>query len=97
MNEVSKSKEVALMSNATADALFGPVLDSFYEDLGRLRSFADQIIEGLPRLSRKEGMAQASAGWALVTLEPETGYPDFTMPPIPGLFGVPYENKKGNN
>jgi hypothetical protein len=86
------------MSSRTADILFGSttaLADDFYEDMKILRNLADKMIESLPTLTPYDGMTMASAGWTLVTVEPETGYPDFTMPPIPGLFGVPYENKKG--
>jgi hypothetical protein len=88
------------MSDVTANILFGgttAIADDFWEDMKILRGLADRIIEGLPTLTPYDGMNIASAGWTLVTVEPETGYPDFTMPPIPGLFGVPYEDKKGNN
>ena len=93
MTSKKMSTEVARMSTAAADVMFGStrhVDDLFYEDMAILRKMADQIIKGLPTLAPLDGMMQASAGWTLVTVEPTEGYPDFTMPPIPGLFGVPY-------
>ena len=91
------STEVAKMSDAATDVLFGGprfVDDLFYEDMAILRKMADQIDKLLPRLTPLDGMTLASAGWTLVTVEPTEGYPDFTMPPIPGLFGVPYTSKE---
>lgn len=86
---------VARLSVSAADVLFGsPAPDTFYEDMAAMRKLSDLIVNGLPRLTPHEGMAQASAGWALVSVEPTEGYPDFTMPPIPGLYGVPYASKE---
>lgn len=95
MTSKKMSTEVARMSDATANVVFGGAVgchpeDTFYEDMSVLRKMADQIIKGLPTLAPIDGMMQASAGWTLITVEPDTGYPDFTMPPIPGLYGVPY-------
>lgn len=82
------STEVAKLSPSAVDILLGATVDTFYEDLAALRKLADLITDGLPTLTPHEGMAQASAGWALVTVEPTEGYPDFTMPPIPGLHEI---------
>lgn len=98
MTSKKMSTEVAKMSDTTANVLFGAVgchpEDTFYDDLHTLRALANAIIDGLPTLAPKEGMTLASAGWSLVTVEPTEGYPDFTMPPIPGLYGTPYASKE---
>jgi len=85
------------MSGGASDVMFGSAPyhgDTFYEDMAVLRKMVDQIDKLLPTLAPLDGMTLASAGWTLVTVEPTTGYPDFTMPPIPGLFGVPYTSKE---
>lgn len=94
MTRKKMSTEVAKLSPSAVDVLFGISQDTFYEDMAAMRKLADQIVNGLPTLAPHDGMAQASAGWALVSVEPTTGYPDFTMPVIPGLFGVPYASKE---
>jgi hypothetical protein len=90
------STEVAKMSDASTDIMFGSGGyhgDTFYEDMAVLRKLVERIDKLLPTLAPLDGMTIASAGWTLVTVEPTTGYPDFTMPPIPGLFGVPYSTE----
>ena len=83
------------MTSSAAAVMFGGApVDTFYEDMAVIRKVTEQLLNGLPRLNQHDGMTMAAAGFAHVTVEPTTGYPDFTMPPIPGLFGVPYTSKE---